>query len=172
AYVEREINYAPGRYLLRARDFAKLVALAAPQPNELVLNAICGSGYSTAILAQLSEMVVSLDSDEGMANAAQDNLTSLGFGNAAVITGDPWKGAENQGPFDLIFLGGAIARRPNVLLDQLAVGGRLATILRKDGVSRGVLYRRSQDVVSVKEYFDAATSSVLAGFEEEKGFVF
>lgn len=172
AYVERELAYAPGRHLLRARDFAKLAAAADPQPGDLVLNAVCGSGYSTAVLAQLTEMVVSLESDEAMATAAQDNLTNLGVSNAAVITGDPWQGAKDQGPYDLIFLGGAIERQPDALLAQLKDGGRLATILVTGGVSRGGIYRRSGDVFSFTGTFDAATRTVLPGFEQAKSFVF
>jgi len=172
AYVEWEVQYAPGRRLLTARDFAKLAAAADPQPGDLVLNVVCGSGYSTAILAQLSEMVVSLESDETLAGKAQENLTALGLSNAAVITGDPRKGAPDQGPFDLIFVGGAIERRPDTLLQQLKDGGRLAALLRKDGVSRGVIYERSGDVFAGAEKFDASTRAILPGFEISKGFVF
>jgi protein-L-isoaspartate(D-aspartate) O-methyltransferase len=172
AYVEREITYGPGRQLLRARDFAKLVNAAEPRPDDLVLNSVCGSGYSTAILAQLTEMVVSLESDESLAALAQENLTSLGVSNAAVITCDPVEGAPSQGPYDLILICGAIERRPDQLLSQLKDGGRLATIFRKNGVSRGVIYRRSGDAVACSEIFDAATSTVLQGFEAEKRFEF
>jgi protein-L-isoaspartate(D-aspartate) O-methyltransferase len=172
AYVEREIAYAPGRQLLRARDFAKLVAAAAPQPGEIVLNAVCGSGYSTAILAQLVEMVVAIESDEKLASAAQETLASLGFSNAAVITGDSWEGAPDQGPFDLIFVGGAIEKQPDNLLAQLKDGGRLATILRKGGISRGGVYRRSGEAIAFAEVFDAATSAVIPGFDQPKSFVF
>lgn len=172
AYVEREIEYAPGRWLLRARDFAKLVAAAEPRADDLVLNAVCGSGYSTAILAQLTEMVVSLDREEEMAAQAQENLNAIGISNAAVITGDPVEGASSQGPYDLIFLGGAIEKSPDTLLAQLKPGGRLATIQRKNGVSRGVIYRRSGDAFSMTEKFDAATRAVLPAFAAEKTFVF
>jgi protein-L-isoaspartate(D-aspartate) O-methyltransferase len=172
AYVEREIEYAPGRHLVTARDFAKLIAAADPQPTDLVLNVVCGSGYSTAILAQLAEMVVSIESDEALAARAQENLSSLGFDNAAVITGDPWRGAKDQGPFDLIFVDGAIEREPESLLQQLNDGGRLAAFRHKDGVSRGVVYRRSGDAIACAEYFDAATKFVLPGFEAPKVFVF
>ncbi len=172
AYVEREITYAPGRQLLRARDFAKLVAAAAPHPGEIVLNAVCGSGYSTAVLAQLVEMVVAIESGEKLAGAAQETLASLGFSNAAVITGDPWAGVPDQGPFDLIFVGGAIEKQPDTLLAQLKDGGRLATILRKDGISRGGVYRRSGGAIAFTEVFDAATSAVIPGFDQQKSFVF
>lgn len=172
AYMEREIVYAPNRRMLRARDFAKLMAAADPQKDDLVLNALCGSGYSTAILARLAEMVVSMESDEALAAKAQENLTSLGFSNAAVIIGDAWDGAKNQGPFDLIFLDTVVERRPDRLLEQLNDNGRLATILRRDGVSRGGVYRRSGDAFSFTEMFDAATSAVMPGFERPKAFVF
>lgn len=171
-YVEREVEYAPGRRLLRARDFAKLANEAAIKADDIVLNAVCGSGYSTAILAHLAEMVVSIESDEGLAALAQDNLTTLGFSNAAVITGDPWEGAKKQGPFDVIFLGGVIERRPEALLGQLKDGGRLATILRADGVSRGGLFTRSGETWSFTPKFDAASHVVLPGFERPKAFVF
>ena len=172
AYVERELEYAPGRRLLTVRDFAKLVAAAAPGPRDLVLNAVCGSGYSTAVLARLTEMVVALESDEALCARAQENLNSLGCSNGAVIVGDPQRGAADQGPYDVIFIDGVIERAPEDLLKQLNDGGRLAAIMRKDGVSRGVVYTRSGDAVAYTEKFDAAAKTVLEGFEAEKGFVF
>lgn len=172
AYVERELEYAPGRRLLTARDFAKLAAAAAPAPGDLVLNAVCGSGYSTAIFAQLTEMVVALESDEALCAKAQDNFDTLGCGNAAAIVGDPWKGAPDQGPFDLIFICGVIEREPELLLQQLKDGGRLAAIMRRDGVSRGVIYVRSGDAFAYTEKFDATAKTPLPGFEAPKTFVF
>ncbi|HXI86071.1 MAG TPA: rRNA adenine N-6-methyltransferase family protein, partial [Parvularculaceae bacterium] len=100
AYVERDIAYAPGRRLLAVRDFAKLVDAAAPRANDIVLDVACGSGYSTAVLAHLAEMVVAVESDEGLAARAQENLESLGVTNAAVIVCSPAEGAAKQGPFD------------------------------------------------------------------------
>ncbi len=171
-YVEQEIEYAPGRRLLRARDFAKLVDAAEIRAGDVVLNAVCGSGYSTGILASLAEMVVSVESNETLAASAQDNLNSLGFSNAAVITGDPATGAAGQGPFDVIFLGGVIETKPDALLGQLKEGGRLAAILRENGVSRGGVFLKSGAASSFLPRFDAASSAVLPGFERPKEFVF
>ena len=111
AYVERELPYAPGREMLTARDFAKLAAIADPRPGDLCLNAVAGTGYSTAVLAQLVDMVVAIESDEALSAAAQEILTRLDVGNAAVLTGDCTKGAADQGPYDLIFVGGVIEVR-------------------------------------------------------------
>ena len=172
AYVEREIAYAPGRTLLTARDFSKLVAIAEPKAGELVLNAVAGSGYSTAILAQLVDMVVAVESDEELSATAQENINTLDLSNAAVLAGPCDAGAAGQGPFDLIFVGGAIEKRPDALLSQLKDGGRLVAILRKAGVSRGVIYRRNGEAFACTEKFEAATQAILPGFEAVKSFVF
>lgn len=172
AYVERELVYAPGRVLVTARDFAKLAAIADPQPKDLTLNVVCGSGYSTAILAQLVDMVVAVESDEALGAMAQECLNQIEANNAAVITGNPAAGAADQGPYDLIFVDTVIEKRPDALLAQLKDGGRLAAIFREKGVSSGVLFERSGEAFSCSKKFDASAKAVLPGFEAEKAFVF
>jgi len=172
AYVEREIAYAPGRRLLTARDFAKLLAAADPTDIDLVLDVACGAGYSTAVIAGLCEMVVAVEPDEALAARAQENLIALDVGNAAVIVGDPARGAERQAPFDLIFIGAAIEREPAELFPQLKDGGRLAAIRREGGVSRGVIYQKNGGAVAGRTVFDASTTTILPGFETPKTFSF
>lgn len=172
AYVERELPYAPGRSMLTARDFAKLLDAADPRPGDLCLDAVAGTGYSTAVLARLVDMVVAIEADETLAAAAQENLTALDVANAAVITGDSAEGAAGQGPFDLILIDGVVEVRPDALLAQLKDGGRLAVIEKRGGVARGVVYRRSGDAFSSAEKFDATAKTVLPGFAAAKSFVF
>ncbi len=172
AYVERELPLAPGRSLMTMRDFAKLAAAAKPRAGELCLCVAAGAGYTTAVLAQLVEMVVAVESDDALATAAQENLTQIGVSNAAVLASDHAKGAAGQGPFDLIFVNGVIEIRPDALLTQLKDGGRLAAILRRDGVSRGVIYSRNGEAFACAQKFDASAKSVIPGFAAEKSFVF
>lgn len=172
AYVEREIVYAPGRSLMTARDFAKLVAAAAPREGELCLAVAVGTGYAAAILSKLVDMVVAVESDETLAAAAQENLTSLGVSNAAVLAQDSTKGVAGQGPYDLIFVDGVIEARPQALLGQLKDGGRLAAVYREKGVSRGLIYNRSGEAIGSTAKFDATAKVVTPGFEAKKSFVF
>lgn len=173
AYVERDIEYAPGRRMINARDFSKLLAAATPEPGDLVLDAACGSGYATAVLAALSEMVVAVESDETLAASAQAALAAVGADNSAVIVGDPAKGAENQGPFDVILVAsGVIETQPAHLLAQLKEGGRLAALMRDGGVSRGMVWRKDGGQVSARAVFDAATSIALPEFRAPKKFTF
>ncbi len=172
AYVEKELAYADGRYLLEARDLSKLLQAAEVEQSDLILDAASGCGYSTAILAGLGEMVVAVESDEAVAAASEKALTDLDIANAAVITGDPVMGAEKQGPFDVIIVAALIQTQPETLLGQLKDGGRLATIMDDGGVARGVVFHKSNGAISMTRHFAAAANHVLPGFEKPKEFVF
>lgn len=172
AYVEKEIPYAPGRALITARDHAKLLAALAIDPMDLILDVAGGTGYPAAILAQLGDMVVSVENDETLAAQAQANWAAAGVVNAATVSGEPSKGAQSQGPFDIIVIAGVIEIEPVTLLSQLRDGGRLGAILRRNGVSKGVVWRRSGAATAPQEIFDASARSVIPGFARPKAFVF
>ena len=172
AYVEKEIEYAPGRSLATARDFAKLLEVLNVKDHELVLDVACGSGYSTAVLAKLCEMVVAVEGDEALTATAEEILTSEGINNAAVIHGEPAKGAQKQGPYDVVLVCGVIEQLPDALLSQVKDGGRLGTLHRENGVTKGVVFYKNDGVVSKTPYFMSSSRAVLPGFEREKSFVF
>ncbi len=172
AYVEREIAYAPGRRMLTARDFAKLVAAADIGPGDVVLDIACGSGYSTAILAQLAAKIVGVEPDEGLCKQAREQLAALGIANAEIVPGDLASGAAALGPFDVIVIAAGIAIVPEPLLSQLRNGGRLVALKREEGVSRGVVYSRQEGATGSRSVFDSASSFVLPGFEAPRGFSF
>lgn len=172
AYVEREIVYSPGRRLLTARDFAKLAAAADVLPADSVLDIACGTGYSTAVLSRLAARVTGVESDPTLAASARETLRQVGADNVEIVEAEPAAGAPQRGPFDVIFLAGAIGREPTALLAQLRDGGRLAVIRREDGVSRGVVYTRKDGVATPRTVFDAATTAILPGFEAPRVFAF
>ena len=172
AYIDREIAYAPGRSMPTARDLSKLVDALDIQPSDLILDVACGSGYSTAILAHLGEMVVAVERIESLASLAQENWTAIGAVNAAVVTADPAAGAAKQGPFDVIFIGHAIEIEPSALLKQLKERGRLGAFLSRGGVPKGCVWRRSGASTGMAEIFDASVRTVLDGFTRPKTFVF
>ncbi len=165
-------NEGSTRILLKARDFAKLVAGAAPRKTDLVLDVACGSGYATAILAQLTEMVVGVESDEHLRTLAQENLLSLDIDNAAIVEGEPAEGVSSQGPYDLIFIGGTISQEPTTLLNQLKPGGKLATFWKQGAGATGILYTRNNESFSRIELFDAGTKAVLTEFTAKPAFTF
>jgi protein-L-isoaspartate(D-aspartate) O-methyltransferase len=171
AYMEGYIPLGPGRVLLDPRSFGKLLQLAEVKPNDRVLDVACATGYSTAILALLGREVVGLEDDAELAARASANLAVLGLHNGRVIGGSPVSGSPKDGPFDVIFINGAIEREPEELLAQLSDGGRLVAIMRRDAAGHAMIYLKHQGAVGERAAFDACVP-VLPGFEKPRQFVF
>jgi protein-L-isoaspartate(D-aspartate) O-methyltransferase len=172
AYGDAVLDYEDGRRMLRPRDFAKLVQAADIKDHEVVLDLGCARGYSTAVLAQICDTVVGLETDDETVDRATGLLTDTGVLNAAVVKGDLKRGAAEHGPFDVIIVsGGAVADVPQSWFGQLANGGRLAVIVNDGPIGRATLFTKSGDAVGDRVVFDAH-ASMLPGFEREYSFVF
>ena len=171
AYADAEVRYDNGRTLLRPRDFAKLVAAADIEDTDVVLDLGCVRGYSTAILAQISDTVVAVETDEADVARATDLLLEIGVLNAAVVQGDLKRGAAEHGPFNVIVAAGSVADVPEAWLSQLADGGRLVTIVRRGPIGRATVFTKSGQAVGDRVEFDAH-APFLPGFAPEASFVF
>ena len=171
AYLDEPVEIAPNRWLMDPRSFAKLVHAAQIEAGEDVLVIGTGYGYSAAVLGHMAEAVVAVESDTSLAEAASQNLLSLGIDNAAVVTGDLAEGYPKQGPYSVIVLDGGAEEIPPALKDQLKDGGRLAAVMVEGPVGKATIFTRSGEGFSGREVFDAAVP-VLPGFEKERGFVF
>ena len=136
AFADLEIPTAAGQTMLAPKVAAKLVQELRLQKTDRVLEIGTGTGYMTALMANLAERVISLELDPELAATAQNNLTKVGIRNASVRQDDGAKGAAVDGPFDAIVLGGSVAEVPQILLDQLKTGGRLVAIVGKEPVMR------------------------------------
>jgi len=171
AYGDAHVDLGDGRFVLRPRDFAKMVQAAEVQPTDIVLDIACGRGYSTAILAQLAETVVGLENNEARVDRATNLLIEADVTNAAVIEGELKSGASEHGPFNVIFVNGAVTTPPKTWLDQLANNGRLVTVIMNGPVGRGTVFSRAGDAIGEHVLFDASVP-MLPGFEREAAFVF
>ncbi|WP_425918059.1 protein-L-isoaspartate(D-aspartate) O-methyltransferase [Pseudomonas sp. GWSMS-1] len=126
--------------------------LLAAGPLDKVLEIGTGSGYQTAILAQLVERVFSVERIQNLQDKAKERLLQLNLRNVVFRWGDGWEGWNALGPYNGIIVTAAAANVPQALLDQLAPGGRLVIpvgagdeqelmliIREEDGFSRHVL---------------------------------
>ena len=171
AYVDEDIEIAPGRCLMEPMVFARLLQLAALRPTDVVLDIGCGTGYSAAVLARLVNTVVAVECDAGLAARATELLAELSIDNAIVLEGPLNRGCPAQGPYDAVFLDGGAATVPAAVLDQLGEGGRLVAVVQRDGLGRATLMRRAGGILSSRIAFDASVAP-LPGFAVEPGFVF
>lgn len=171
AYVDEDIQISEGRYLMEPMVFARLLGVANIQKSDLVLDIGCGTGYSSAVIAGLADAVVALEEDATLSAKAEATLVEQDIVNVAVVTGVHKDGVAKQGPYDVIFIGGAVADVPTSLLAQLKDGGRLICVRLENSVGRGHLITKEGNEYVRERLFDASVP-VLPGFAEDEGFVF
>ncbi|TFI58699.1 protein-L-isoaspartate(D-aspartate) O-methyltransferase [Sphingomonas parva] len=104
---------------------ALMIEAAELDPADRVLEIGCGSGYASAILAELVDEVIAIERHEALARLAGRRLEELGYENVSVYEGDGSRGFAEQGPFDAIIVSAAGSHVPDPLLAQLEIGGRL-----------------------------------------------
>jgi protein-L-isoaspartate(D-aspartate) O-methyltransferase len=101
---------------------------------ERVLEVGTGSGYSTAILAELAAEVISVERFERLAAEAAERLHQLGIGDRVEVrVGDGTLGAPGDAPFDAIAVHASAPAPPPALLEQLVPGGRLVLPVAEPG---------------------------------------
>jgi protein-L-isoaspartate(D-aspartate) O-methyltransferase len=143
AYADAEVEYAPGRWLLRPRDVSKLLQALRPEAGERAL--AIAAPYAALVLETMGLSVDRLDGE---------TLTAV-------------PGAD----YDLIIVEGAVAKTPEAWTVALAQGGRLGVIERNGPAGKAVIYVRALDGVGARPIFEA-TPPWLAGFEPVHGFAF
>jgi len=93
--------------------------------REKVLEIGTGSGYQTALLAELAERVFSIERIAVLAAGARRVLDALNHYNVAIRVGDGTYGWREESPFDAILVTAGAPSIPKILIEQLTIGGRL-----------------------------------------------
>lgn len=171
AYMSEQIEALPGRYLLDPRTLSKLLQLADIRAGDTVLDVGGVTGYSAALLAQLASRVVVLEADEAASAASRRALSEVGVANAEIVTGPLPAGHKAGGPYDVVLLNGSVPVRPDSLLDQLKVGGRLVGVVTDTRIGKAHIFIKSAAGLSNRVAFDA-TVAALPGFELAPAFQF
>lgn len=96
-----------------------------PGPKDRVLEIGTGSGYQTAILAELCSKVFSIERIKPLAERAERILKDLGYSNFLIKVGDGTNGWEEEAPFEAIMVTAGAPSVPRALMEQLSDGGRL-----------------------------------------------
>jgi protein-L-isoaspartate(D-aspartate) O-methyltransferase len=113
------------------------------QPDARVLEIGTGSGYQTAVLAELASEVYTIERFETLSSHARDLLTELGYRNVRFRVDDGAGGWPEAAPFDGILVTAAAREVPGALEEQLKDGGRLVVPLGDRSLQE--LYRLTRE---------------------------
>ena len=127
AYQNTALPIGQGQTISQPYIVAKMteLLLKAKNPPKNVLEIGTGSGYQTAILAQLFQRVFSVERIKTLQFQAKRRMNQLDLHNISMKHGDGWQGWPSKAPFDAIIVTAAAASMPEALCEQLNEGGRL-----------------------------------------------
>jgi protein-L-isoaspartate(D-aspartate) O-methyltransferase len=125
AYEDHPLPIADGQTISQPYIVALMLESLQLTPNDKVLEVGTGSGYVTALLAELAAQVFSIERHASLAESARNLLAALGYTNVGVFTGDGALGLPTFAPFDAILVSAAALRLPPALPSQLREGGRM-----------------------------------------------
>lgn len=148
AYDNNALPIGQGQTISQPYIVAKMTQLLELEPQSKVLEIGTGSGYQTAVLAQLVELVYSIERIKSLQWDAKRRLKQLDIYNVSTKHGDGWLGWDAKAPFDAIIVTAAAEFVPNALLDQLAEGGRLVIPVGSSEQQLLKIVRQGDDFIS------------------------
>ena len=132
AYADEPLPIGEGQTISQPYIVAYMTEALELEGDERVLEIGTGSGYQTAVLAELVSEVWTVEIVESLALRARRTLEGLGYRNIRYKVGDGSLGWPEGAPFDAVIVTAAAARIPDSLQDQLGAGGRMVVPVGTD----------------------------------------
>jgi protein-L-isoaspartate(D-aspartate) O-methyltransferase len=125
AYEDHPLPIGEGQTISQPYIVASMLDALQLTAGDKVLEVGTGSGYVTALLAELTARVISVERHTTLAEQASAALARLGYSNVKIVVGDGSLGYPAEAPYDAIIVSAAAPELPQALLSQLCEGGRM-----------------------------------------------
>lgn len=146
AYAERALPIDCGQTISAPAIVGIMTAALEVGDRDRVLEIGTGSGYQAAILAKLVRWVYTIDRFRTLVGAAERRFAALNLPNITTRVGDGTRGWPEQAPFDKIIVTAAVETLPEILIEEVRVGGIIvAPVGPLDGVQKLVKITRTAD---------------------------
>jgi protein-L-isoaspartate(D-aspartate) O-methyltransferase len=142
AYADHPLPIGHGQTISQPYIVAFMTEALGLRGGETVLEVGTGSGYQSAVLAEIAARVHSIEIIGALADEARERLRRLGYSTVEVRTGDGYSGWPEAAPFDAIVVAAAAPRVPDPLNRQLRDGGRLVVPVGDESQELIVVTRR------------------------------
>ncbi|KGY11697.1 protein-L-isoaspartate O-methyltransferase [Vibrio tubiashii] len=148
AYDNNALPIGQGQTISQPYIVAKMTEILGLTRQSKVLEVGTGSGYQTAVLAQLVDHVFSIERIKALQWEAKRRLKQLDIYNISTKHGDGWQGWSSKAPFDAIIVTAAAESVPSALLSQLADGGVMVIPVGLEEQQLLKITRQGDDYVS------------------------
>jgi protein-L-isoaspartate(D-aspartate) O-methyltransferase len=172
AYVDMNIPLGHGEVMMTPKTEARLVQELEIDPKDKILEIGTGSGYVTALLANLGRHVVSVEIRPEFTTEAATKLARHGIRNITLEVGDGARGWDRQQPYDVIFITGSLPILPEAFRDSLAPGGRMIAIVGQSPVMEVKRIRRLDGNIFTEDSLFDTDLPPLQNVIEPARFVF
>ena len=152
AYSDRALSIDCGQSISQPYMVGTMLQLLALRGDEKVLEVGTGTGYQTALLAELAAHVFTLERHRELIVGAKRRLDILGYRNVEFVFGDGAFGLPSAAPFDAILVAAASPRVPEALVKQLAEGGRLLVPVGSHTEQRLVAVSKTEGKLEAREF--------------------
>ncbi len=151
AYMDNALAIGAGQTISQPYMVALMTESLELTGSQRVLEIGTGSGYQTAVLAEIVREVFTVERIPELSRSAMAALQLLGYNNVTAVVADGTLGYEPESPFDRILVTAGAERVPPALLDQLADGGLLAMpVGGAEGQHLHVVRRRADRFVTTR----------------------
>ncbi|HEX3276620.1 MAG TPA: protein-L-isoaspartate(D-aspartate) O-methyltransferase [Gemmatimonadales bacterium] len=164
AYEDVALPIGGGQTISQPWVQARYLELAALTGRERVLEIGAGSGYQTALLAQLADAVFAVERIAALAHSARLALEAVDVRNVTVLVGDGTLGWRPFAPYDAILVAAASPEIPAPLVEQLAPAGRLIIPLGDRNHQVLTVARRIDDRLETSTVADVRFVPLLGQF--------
>lgn len=165
AYDDRPLPIGEEQDITQPYIIALMIETLQLKGDEKVMEIGTGSGYQTAILAEIAKEVFSIEIRQALANEARVRLKEMGYSNVAIKVGDGYRGWKENAPFDKIIVTAAPTHIPEPLIQQLRLGGKMVIPVGKDFQELLLLSKEEQ---TLSEYHITPVKFVPMEGEAEK----
>jgi len=125
AYEDHPLPIGEGQTISQPYIVALMLLALAIGAGDKVLEIGAGSGYVTALLAEMAACVIAIERHTVLADSARARLAAMGYQNIRIVAADGSRGFAGAAPYDAIIVSAAAPQLPRELVDQLADGGRM-----------------------------------------------
>ena len=150
AYEDRPLPIGHGQTISQPLMVAIMLQAMNLLGDEKVLEVGTGSGYQAALLSVLAREVVSVERVPDLSRRAAERLGELGYANVRVFTAGDALGWPLEAPYDAIIVSAGAPDIPSSLVDQLAMGGRMAVPVGGRRAQQLVRVERSERGVTIE----------------------